>query len=64
MNKEHENLCLLSYPYPLLADHFHLLTPAAEGIQMYVQALIFMGVVSKALAYHCSPILKFLFSEF
>lgn len=42
MNKEHEKFCPLSYLYPLLADHFHLLIPAAEGIQVYLQALIFM----------------------
>ena len=39
MNKEHEKFCPLSYLYPLLADHFHLLIPAAEGIQVYLQAL-------------------------
>ena len=42
MNKEHENLCPLSNLYPLLAGHFHLLSPTADGIQMYLQVLIFV----------------------
>ena len=56
MNKEHENLCPLSYLYPLLADHFHLLIPAAEGIQMYLQALIFMEWSLKPLCIIVHPL--------
>ena len=56
MNKEHENLCPLSNLYPLLAGHFHLLSPTADGIQMYLQVLIFVEWSLKLLCILVQPL--------
>ena len=64
MNKEHENLCPLSNPYPLLAGHFSPAQSYSRGNPDVFASVNFCGVVSKALVYSCSATLKFLFSEF